>query len=75
MKRIFVTVAVTWVFSFWCRNGHGRRKDFFQERANSIFFQGLLKRFFQSGPKVVKLHFTHSKLRKQTFVGKNLVGK
>jgi len=39
---------------------HGRRKDFFQEVGN--------RGFFQRGPKVVKIPFFLSKLRKQPFL-------
>jgi len=42
--------------------------------ANSGFFQGWQKDF-PGGPKVVKFHFTHPKLRKRPFFAKNLIGK
>jgi len=41
---------------------------FLPGEANGEFFQGSQKRFFQGGPKVVELHFAHSKLRKQPFL-------
>lgn len=44
-----------------------RRKDFSQGKAMVDFFWGNRKGFFQGGPKVVKFHFMHSKLKKQTF--------
>jgi len=41
---------------------------FFQERANSRFFQGSVKIFPGRKQKVVKFDFPHSKLRKQPFL-------
>jgi len=47
-------------------NKHGHRKDFFQ-RGQQWIFLGAAKEFSNGGPKMVKFHFTHSKLRKQPF--------
>jgi len=53
-----------------CTPKHGRRRDFFQKGANSGFSRGGPKIFLQGRPKVAKLHFHHSKLRKQSFLAK-----
>ena len=53
-------VPLTWVLDL----------DFFQGRASSGFSRGGSKTFLQ-GPKVAKLHFHHSKLRKQPFLQKH----
>ena len=48
--------------SYTTAGTHGRRKDIFQGCHYGIF-----PKFFQEGPKVVKLDFSHSKLRKHHF--------
>ena len=58
-------------FDRWaCTPKHGRRRDFFQEGANSGFSRGGPKIFLQGRPKVAKWHFHHLKLRKQTLFAK-----
>jgi len=52
----------------------GAGKIFFQGVANSGFSGGGPQLFLQAGPEVAKLHFHHSKVRKQ-FFSKNLMGK
>ena len=47
----------------------------FSTGRDSGFFKELPKIFFQGRPKVVKWHFAHSKLRKQPFSAKHLLGK
>jgi len=46
----------------------------FPGEGNSVFFRGR-QNFFQEGSKVVKFHFTHSKLRKQRLTGKHQISK
>ena len=46
---------------------HGRQKDFFQVRDNSGFFPKP-KKISRGCLKVMKFHFTHSKLRKHLFL-------
>jgi len=52
---------------FQTRWSHGRREDFLQELSNSGFSRGSQKRL-SKGPKMAKLHLSHSKLRKQTIL-------
>jgi len=51
-----------------CIGEHGCRKDFFQRKEAIVDFSRGRKKAFPGGPKVVKFHFTHLKLRKQLLI-------
>jgi len=54
---------------------HGRQKDFFLGWGLIVDFSRGSKKDFPEGPKVVKFHFTHPKLRKRPFFAETLLGK
>jgi len=58
LEKVFSLIIVTIANAKGCV--HGCQKNFYRRR-----HQGILPKFFQEGPKVVKFTFSHLKLRKQ----------